>query len=78
MDRKTKRRYDSQRKLSDKAFKSGCYAPFMSLYFNTLGDVTACCRNQTSPKHMHPLSPSFIQAGIVQTSETLLCRPTVS
>jgi MoaA/NifB/PqqE/SkfB family radical SAM enzyme len=39
--------YDGQRDFSKKGFSSGCYAPFVSLYFNTLGDVIACCKNQT-------------------------------
>lgn len=41
------RQYDRSRDLSGKAFRSGCYAPFVSLYFNTIGDVVACCKNQS-------------------------------
>jgi MoaA/NifB/PqqE/SkfB family radical SAM enzyme/Flp pilus assembly protein TadD len=39
--------YDASRDFSRKAFRAGCYAPFVSLYFNTVGDVVACCKNQT-------------------------------
>ncbi len=40
--------YDASRKgLADKPFKSACYAPYTSLYFNTNGDVIACCKNTT-------------------------------
>ena len=41
------RRYDASRDLAGKALRSGCYAPFVSLYFNTVGDVIACCKNQS-------------------------------
>jgi len=39
--------YDKSRDFSAKGFHSGCYAPFVSLYFNTLGEVIACCKNET-------------------------------
>lgn len=39
--------YDATRDFTAKGFRSGCYAPFVSLYFNPLGEVNACCRNQT-------------------------------
>lgn len=39
--------YDGNRNFGNKAFRSGCYAPFVSLYFNTFGDVLACCKNET-------------------------------
>jgi radical SAM protein with 4Fe4S-binding SPASM domain len=39
--------YDAQRNFSNKAFRSGCYAPFVSLYFNAFGNVIACCKNTT-------------------------------
>lgn len=35
------------RDLSGKAVKSACYAPFVSLFFTTTGNVLACCRNET-------------------------------
>jgi MoaA/NifB/PqqE/SkfB family radical SAM enzyme/Tfp pilus assembly protein PilF len=41
------RRYDRARDLAGKPFRAGCYAPFVSLYFNTVGDVVACCKNQS-------------------------------
>ena len=47
MQDSVKRAYDAHRNFSNKSFPSGCYAPFVSLYFNTLGDVVACCKNQT-------------------------------
>jgi MoaA/NifB/PqqE/SkfB family radical SAM enzyme len=37
--------YDGPRDFSDKAFHSLCYAPFTSLYFDTSGNVRACCHN---------------------------------
>ena len=40
------RAYDQSRDFSKKSFRSGCYAPYVSLYFNTIGDVIACCKNQ--------------------------------
>lgn len=39
--------FDATRDFSKTGFRSGCYAPFVSLYFNTIGEVNACCRNQT-------------------------------
>jgi radical SAM protein with 4Fe4S-binding SPASM domain len=47
MQESTRKSYEAHRDFSNKAFRSGCYAPFVSLYFNTLGDVVACCKNQT-------------------------------
>ena len=47
MDAKVRAAYDASRSLSDRPFESACYAPFVSLYLNTLGDVVACCRNQS-------------------------------
>jgi len=47
MDPITIQTYDQKRNLQDKAFKSGCYAPFVSLHFTTRGDVIVCCKNQT-------------------------------
>jgi MoaA/NifB/PqqE/SkfB family radical SAM enzyme/Flp pilus assembly protein TadD len=41
------RRYDRSRDFAGKAFRTGCFAPFVSLYFNTVGDVLACCKNQS-------------------------------
>jgi len=36
---------DATRDFSRKAVKSLCYAPFTSLYFDSRGDVRACCHN---------------------------------
>src|SRR5262245_61926873 len=41
--------YDAQRSFHNKAVRSGCYAPFVSLYFTSFGNVLACCKNQTYP-----------------------------
>jgi Flp pilus assembly protein TadD len=40
------RAYDATRDLSNKGFRAACYSPWVSLYFNTVGDVIACCKNQ--------------------------------
>lgn len=45
MKEETLKAYDATRNLSDKAFKAVCYAPFISLYFDTLGFVRVCCQN---------------------------------
>ena len=37
--------YEAARNLVGKSFRSACYAPYTSLYFNTNGDVVACCKN---------------------------------
>ena len=47
MEESVIKNYDAQRDFSNKAFRSGCYAPFVSLYFSTRGDVLACCKNET-------------------------------
>jgi MoaA/NifB/PqqE/SkfB family radical SAM enzyme len=47
MDQSLREAYDTRRDFRKKAFRSGCYAPFVSLYFNTFGDVLACCKNVT-------------------------------
>jgi len=40
--------YEASRKgMAQKPFRSACYAPYTSLYFNTNGDVIACCKNTT-------------------------------
>jgi MoaA/NifB/PqqE/SkfB family radical SAM enzyme len=38
--------YDASRPLSTKPFKAACYAPFNSMYLDTLGLVRACCVNR--------------------------------
>lgn len=37
--------YDRHRPLADKPFRAGCYAPYTSLMFDTVGLVRACCVN---------------------------------
>lgn len=39
----------ASRKLPEGSLKTACYAPFSSLYFNTNGDVLACCQNVRFP-----------------------------
>ncbi|MGA2251548.1 radical SAM protein [Terracidiphilus sp.] len=39
--------YDATRHLSKQTFHSCCYAPYTSLYFDTAGNVRACCHNYT-------------------------------
>jgi MoaA/NifB/PqqE/SkfB family radical SAM enzyme len=41
--------YDAARNFGDKTFRSHCYAPHTSLYFNTEGDVRVCCHNWSCP-----------------------------
>lgn len=38
-------RFDADRACADKAFRSACYAPFTSLYFDQRGFVRVCCQN---------------------------------
>jgi radical SAM protein with 4Fe4S-binding SPASM domain len=45
IDDATKAAYEQHRDLAKRQFPSSCYAPFTSLYFNTNGDVIACCKN---------------------------------
>ncbi len=47
MEESTRTTYDSIRTFENKAFHSACYAPFVSLFFNSLGNVLACCKNDT-------------------------------
>jgi len=47
MEDAVRQAYDAQRNFKNKAFRSGCYAPFVSLYLNTYGEVMACCKNWT-------------------------------
>lgn len=39
--------YDAQRDFTNKPFRSACYAPYVSLFFDTAGNVLACCKNWT-------------------------------
>ena len=47
MEDRIRQAYDAHRKFNRKGFRAGCYAPFVSLYFKTNGDVVACFKNQT-------------------------------
>jgi MoaA/NifB/PqqE/SkfB family radical SAM enzyme len=47
VDPALRHQYDAVRSLSNKAFRSACYAPFVSLFFATDGRVLACCKNGT-------------------------------
>lgn len=42
-------RYNASRDVSDKPFRSPCYAPFTSMYFDVFGNVTACCHSKPYP-----------------------------
>lgn len=37
--------YDSTRDMSRQPFRAACYAPFVSMVFDTIGRVRACCAN---------------------------------
>jgi radical SAM protein with 4Fe4S-binding SPASM domain len=37
--------YDARRDFSTKSFRSVCYAPYTSLYFDSRGNVRVCCHN---------------------------------
>ena len=39
--------YDRSRDFSGKSVRAACYAPYVSVYFNQLGDAIACCKNVT-------------------------------
>jgi MoaA/NifB/PqqE/SkfB family radical SAM enzyme len=45
MESRTFAAYDAGRSFSDKAVKSACYAPFVSLLFDPRGYVRACCQD---------------------------------
>ena len=46
MEESVRSAFDATRDFRGKSFRSACYAPFVSLNFNTRGDVVACCKNQ--------------------------------
>lgn len=41
--------YERARGISWQKFRSACYAPYTSLYFETRGNVRACCHNHAYP-----------------------------
>src|SRR5690349_18092160 len=47
MEAEIRQAYDARRNFRQKGFRSGCYAPFVSVYFTTSGDVIACCKYST-------------------------------
>ncbi len=49
MDTAALREYAQSRDYSNKAFRAGCYAPFVSLQFNPYGIVKVCCQNYYHP-----------------------------
>lgn len=49
MDRSRIDEYHATRSFADKSFRSACYAPHVSMYFDTLGNVLACCQNVKYP-----------------------------
>ncbi|MBY0587948.1 SPASM domain-containing protein [bacterium] len=49
MDAKRIEEYHASRPLPDKPFRSSCYAAHVSMYFDTLGNVLACCQNTKYP-----------------------------
>ncbi len=50
--------FNATRDFSDKAVHALCYAPFTSLYFDSRGNVRACCHNFN-----HPVG-NIIETGI--------------
>jgi radical SAM protein with 4Fe4S-binding SPASM domain len=38
-------RFDAGRSIGHQPFRAACYAPFVSMYFHTNGDVVACCKS---------------------------------
>lgn len=39
--------YDRARDFSNKSFRSGCYAPYLSLLLDNYGNARVCCKNYT-------------------------------
>lgn len=49
MDNGILKDFDAGRDFSTKSFRSLCYAPYTSLYFDTKGDARVCCHNWSHP-----------------------------
>lgn len=49
MDQLLLQQFDATRDFSRHGFRACCYAPFTSLYFDTLGVVRVCCQNTEHP-----------------------------
>lgn len=47
MEQTVRDAFDAVRTFKGKTFRAGCYAPFVSLYFTSLGNVLACCKNES-------------------------------
>lgn len=45
LDPATRQAYDAARELAGQPFPAGCYAPFVALLFDTVGNVRVCCKN---------------------------------
>jgi radical SAM protein with 4Fe4S-binding SPASM domain len=45
MDPEIMSAFDATRNIARQEFRSGCYAPYTSLYFDTAGNVHVCCHN---------------------------------
>ena len=39
--------YDAARRTDSNKFQAVCYAPFVSMFFNTTGNVVACCKSHS-------------------------------
>lgn len=46
MDAATRKAFDATRNFSKMSFRSACYAPYVSMFFTTSGNVVACCKSQ--------------------------------
>jgi MoaA/NifB/PqqE/SkfB family radical SAM enzyme len=47
MDAAVRAAYDAARKLKSNTFGAACYAPYVSMFFTTAGNVVACCKSQS-------------------------------
>lgn len=53
-------KYDRNRDWNSQPFHSACYAPFTSLYFDPLGNITPCCQTQRSEFALGNISKNTI------------------
>ena len=49
MDARTKADWDAARPRISEVVPAACYAPFVSMFFTTTGDVVVCCESQSFP-----------------------------
>jgi radical SAM protein with 4Fe4S-binding SPASM domain len=47
MDPTVRTAYDASRRIESNNFRAACYAPFVSMFFTTSGNVVACCKSQS-------------------------------